>query len=202
MRGDASIPGRAFNSCRAPGVRTRPLQYYNQRIKIRTQETILQLNTINVPRGPSTIQRPEEWHYYGITGAIKLQNCEQWQIVLADSLGRYCHFDWPILDHYNRFPPGLMIKRVSSKIAFDHNQDTTFSFSLVFLASEAARPRQKVNFITWLRVRLYNRFMRHFRLFTLVRVVPGPLIPVLSSDWSALSNAGLSLAPAVVSVPT
>ena len=84
-----------------------------------------------------------------------------------------------------------MIKRVSSKIAFDHNQDTTFSFSLVFLASEAARPRQKVNFITWLRVRLYNRFMRHFRLFTLVRVVPGPLIPVLSSDWSALCNAGL-----------
>ena len=37
--------------------------HYNQRIKIRTQETILQLNTINVPRGPSTIQRPEEWHY-------------------------------------------------------------------------------------------------------------------------------------------
>ena len=108
--------------------------------------------------------------------------------------GRYCHFDWPILDHYKLCPTGFMIKRVSSKIAFDHNQDTTFSFSLVFLASEAARPRQKVNFITWLRVRLYNsaiswpglynRFMRHFRLFTLARVVLGPLIPVLASHWS------------------
>ena len=139
--------------------------------------------------------------YYGITGTIKLQNCEQWQIVLADSLGRYCHFDWPILD-YNRFPPGLMIKRVSSKIAFDHNQDTTFSFCSFSSHQKGARPRQKVNFITWLRVRLYNRFMRHFRLFTLVRVVPGPVIPVLASDWSALSNAGLSLAPAVVSVST
>ena len=138
----------------------------------------------------------------GITGAIKLQNCEQWQIVLADSLGRYCHFDWPILDHYNRFPPGLMIKRVSSKIAFDHNQDTTFSFCSFSSHQKGARPRQKVNFITWLRVRLYSRFMRHFRLFTLVRVVSGRLISVLASDWSALTNAGLWLVTAVTPVLT
>ena len=42
-----------------------------------------------------------------------------------------------------------------------------YTFSSVF-------PPQKVNFICWRRVRLYNGFMRHFRLFTLARVVPAP----------------------------
>ena len=69
---------------------------------------------------------------------------------------------------------------------FDHN----FNFLPVLLVWVCVMPSEhgkKVNFISWLKVGLYNRFIRHFRLFTLNWVVLALSAPC-HSRWYLLKH--------------
>ena len=131
------------------------------------------------------------WRRYSFIASCKSHN---WRLMLKETIfsniTKFNVEQWPdVIDLIRQFVMFKWLRTLWRRLSIVLT--ITFNFLSFLLESDGVDERgKKVNFISWLKVGLYNRFIRHFRLFTLNWVVQQRLhLHATICDTKTLQNS-------------